>query len=983
MKYASLTVLIPGHSLEDFPFELPEQQAEGLLNAFSVLWHPVLLAAAGCLPDWHRADEPPGDIQGRLIIVPTACTDWLPCTWLDDIRNEGAHVISGITQRQSLVDAALAPLLRENHADQSNSDHVDASPSAEHPQVELVDPDLVADFLALGHCHLQLELLTRQMRYYPDHDNVRFDAAALAAARAALASDRTATQSHLRTCFEMLLEGRERFYPVDCYLLDLCLLSADQADVNWQTLVNSGWPVSFLASASDWEQIAAAHLGETSTLGERWSQGGAEILGGEWDDTCTSLRSLECLLWQFRRGRETLQRLLGRVPVTWARRRFGVGPHLPQILDKLGYRAALHFVMDDGLYPDEELGKLRWEGCDGSVIDATSRIPLAADSAASFLRFAQRMSETMDYDHTAIVVLARWPKLLTPWLEDFHRMQKYAPVLGKFVTFAEFFEGTETPGRRSTFPASDYLSPHLVRSVARGEADPISRYVNDWSRQFRYESAAWQRALAGLLQTGQIERESVKSADDQIVPAGPDADPAIQSEADSWLVDFSQRAPQMFSRTVLGEAGRSKGSLLVNTQSYPRRTVVEFTPEQDSLQPVADAAVFASQWDSRTRSLVVDLPPCGFVWLPARADDAAGSPPLEHDVPLAEDLTLRNEFFEVRLSDITGGIGQIRTYRRSPNRLSQQLAFRFPRERTVTYGEGDKAEQVRSCYSEMRMDQWQVLSDGPALGEIETVGQIIDQQNETSLAEYRQRVRVWRGRPVIEIDIDVEIHRQLEGDPWSSYFAARFAWHDPEAALTASMFESAHPVSAHGERMEAPLFIEIASDEQRATLFPLGLPFHRKTGPRMLDTLLIVAGESRRRFRLAISIDEEFPMQRARDLMAPVEVAESVLGPATATSGWLFHLDARNVQLTRLLPAPLATSELLPVGVTAFTPQFMVRLRETEGRQRTVRLQCYRTPVKARQVDLRGETLTDLVIDGDAIVVDVRACEICDVAIQF
>ncbi|MEZ6050302.1 MAG: hypothetical protein R3C02_02775 [Planctomycetaceae bacterium] len=47
---------------------------------------------------------------------------------------------------------------------------------------------------------------------------------------------------------------------------------------------------------------------------------------------------------------------------------------MPQILDRLGYNGALHFVIDDGLYPDErKAGKHRWEGCDGSVIDAVSR----------------------------------------------------------------------------------------------------------------------------------------------------------------------------------------------------------------------------------------------------------------------------------------------------------------------------------------------------------------------------------------------------------------------------------------------------------------------------------------------------------------------------------------------------------------------------------------------------------------------------------
>ena len=56
MTYNDLIVLVPSHSLEDFPTELAEEKAEGLLNAFAVLWHPRPLAAARVLPSWHRAD---------------------------------------------------------------------------------------------------------------------------------------------------------------------------------------------------------------------------------------------------------------------------------------------------------------------------------------------------------------------------------------------------------------------------------------------------------------------------------------------------------------------------------------------------------------------------------------------------------------------------------------------------------------------------------------------------------------------------------------------------------------------------------------------------------------------------------------------------------------------------------------------------------------------------------------------------------------
>ena len=109
MSYDELITLIPGHSLEDFPTELGEEPASSLLSAFSAMWHPVLIAKAECLPTWHRADEAVEVRPSRIVIVPTACQDFVPRGWSDRARREGMHVISGISQRDEMVEALLEP----------------------------------------------------------------------------------------------------------------------------------------------------------------------------------------------------------------------------------------------------------------------------------------------------------------------------------------------------------------------------------------------------------------------------------------------------------------------------------------------------------------------------------------------------------------------------------------------------------------------------------------------------------------------------------------------------------------------------------------------------------------------------------------------------------------------------------------------------------------------------------------------------------
>jgi alpha-mannosidase len=60
-----------------------------------------------------------------------------------------------------------------------------------------------------------------------------------------------------------------------------------------------------------------------------------------------------------------------------------------------------------------------------------------------------------------------------------------------------------------------------------------------------------------------------------------------------------------------------------------------------------------------------------------------------------------------------------------------------------------------------------------------------------------------------------------------------------------------------------------------------------------------------------------------------------------------------------------------------------LRLVETEGRPVRARLRCFRSPARARQRDLAGNTICELTTDGDAVLVDLSAFEIADIEVQF
>ena len=155
-------------------------------------------------------------------------------------------------------------------------------------------------------------------------------------------------------------------------------------------------------------------------------------------------------------------------------------------------------------------------------------------------------------------------------------------------------------------------------------------------------------------------------------------------------------------------------------------------------------------------------------------------------------------------------------------------------------------------------------------------------------------------------------------------------------------------------------------------IFPGGLPFHLKQGTRMLDVLLITEGETARTFDLAIGLDRDFPMQTALSMISPSPVVATTNGPPhVGSSGWLFHLDAPNLMLTNLRPAPDNTD-----GLTA-------RFLECSGHESAAEFRCVRNPIRASVLDARGNGLLDAYLNGDAVQLQVTRNDLAQLRVEF
>lgn len=338
---------------------------------------------------------------------------------------------------------------------------------------------------------------------------------------------------------------------------------------------------------------------------------------------------------------------------------------------------------------------------------------------------------------------------------------------------------------------------------------------------------------------------------------------------------------------------------------------------------------------------------------------------------------------------------------------------RFANEQRWTRGEGADAESGEDFYSVMVCRMMMVTKTGPAVGEIVTQGDLLHPGTGEVLASFTQKTSLARGRNVVEIEVDLQPVIKPDADPWSNYFTMRFAWMDSTAAVTRSVLGTTQ--GFRGQRIESPQYIEIADSDTRTAILMNGLPFHRRSENRMIDTILQVEGESTTKFRFGIALEDACPMQAAVQFSSPVPTL-AVAGPPAQRTGWLFRVSHRNVRVLRycdLLDEPEENGKQSPDPLSDEVPfmptkensesqseqpaetvsetlsktwprsGFAVRLQETEGRRTEARLQFVRTPQFARSRDFTGATLSRLTIQNDEIAVTLQPFEIVEVELRF
>ncbi len=899
-----ICVFFPCHTLEDFPTHLRDDSADGLLAGWLAPWHPEAIAAIAAIPTWNRADTPPVDLQNRLLLIPSAAESRLP----SDLQQRVGDALSTRMIRVTTLEDVTKEILQ----------------ILEIPQVTLQAQrdydDRIADFRALGYAYLQVQLMTRQLRYSSNLDLVVFAEHVVEAAKAWVAADDVLTGQHLQSAFDRLAEERDHYFSSDPHLVDLMLVAESTTGPELLESLQGDSPLTLLVCAAVAEQIAKDFPAIADRIRLRHAEGTLSVIGGSPNDLdrLEVMDGTELACW-LAKSLDRTEAALGIRPIVFARLGGGIPGDLPPWLIEAGFRGAVTSDFQAGTGSQSE-SKMLWQA-GGIEIEALTAQPQDITQPHTFLGIGPRLGEAADSGQVSAALLVRWPGIDSPYLDALRRVAKFGLSMGRFWTLDEFFTKGERPYHTCTLPAATCNGAALTQATEQQIPNPLSSTASAFAHTMEQQALATAQTLLRLM-TGDGEA--------------------------SALVPTVTRLCQALGMETTSNAGTAAHLAVVNLSCGPTRSSIEMK----SAPPANAAGLFRASKVKGSTLATVDTPGIGFSTFLASSKNQRDNPGwfgwLKPAKKMAHGNSLTNEFLDVAIHPESGGIAAVHCGMQRGNRYSWQLAHY-------------DAEASGDGYSQMECQKLRVLSADTARGTIEAVGRLI--QDKKTVGEFSIQYGVETGSRWIDIAIEVNLSNALKANPWRSYVAGRAAWSSDALSVRPLIRSKRH--RATGKFLESPLGVVIDEGDRQLQVCSYGLPAHRRVGSKRLDTLLVVRDESQRKFRLAYGFDVPAPLRSAiQRIQAPtvIPLADSFKQPLR---GWLVDLNSKSVLATewQALGSDLARC----------------RIVETSGKPTRVSLRMFRDIKSAWRVHDRAA----MTVEEGAVALRLAGHEVVEIEIQI
>jgi alpha-mannosidase len=962
MTIRECLLLLPGHGLDDFPRTLPSDEADQLLSGWVALWHPQLIAATQTTPRWQSATYPPSELNGIMFVMPRSCDSIVPSGWLETADQGGAK-----------VRPARAPW-REFQSELLDAAELNQS-------TEMIE-QLRDDFAALGYAFLQVQLMTRQLRYTSNLDELLFNEQVLQASRAAIENDRETAERMLQSCFDQLGQERDHYYSLEVSLIDITLLAPSTLGNNLAKQMDAPEKcTSIIASAGLLQTLDEKYPENFQRLREAMERREVALAGGLEQELPHPLMSQESIRRDLQRGRKAYAELGIAVPKVFTRFSFGMLPDLPLFLKRSGFNGALLVAWESGSYPQGTQAKISWEASDGTYLStlAPPRMLDAADPAC-FLTFGWQAGEALDHEQAPAIVLAHWPARTCEFYHLLRRIARRTPALGKWVLVDDYFDNTDQPYHQDRLSPGqfrfDWLSDQPNSAAVRLEqmkayqslharansiqnlanlryqlenfhnTPPVKPLAESEVQSTSYQSALasnWVPALEGIWDSIDMiwQKEDV-----------PLAKLSCDQQLDALLGDELKRLAKNLAGKNAQPVAEDPQNHAANAQLVlnPYSCAMRFAVSSQTSQSLGDNAAWVHSTGvvDQKRLTMVDVPPFGFVL--AEVKSQATTPIKGRQLPLAEaDGLLRNEFLEAQIDTTRGHLRSIHIPGKRGNRLSFSIARRTKDGNTFKY-------------SDMRANRTDLLVSTPILGKYRVQGRLEEQGQD--LGNFELEFSVWRGSRILEVDLRLTDLKALEGSPWLNAYVLRFAW-PTEAAIVRS-FTTGMRESMSGGVVISPNIVEIDETDYKTHLLLGGLAFNRRVEHRFLETLVAVAGQRQATARFGVAVDLPYPEQTSSHFLDRLYVLPLNVDVAKQQSSWFFHIDAKNTRVD--LECPLVDSEGRLMGQR-------LRLMETSGKIANSCIRCPREVMEAYRVDELGNRYGKLTVNNDGVVISLRSSE--------
>jgi hypothetical protein len=322
--------------------------------------------------------------------------------------------------------------------------------------------------------------------------------------------------------------------------------------------------------------------------------------------------------------------------------------------------------------------------------------------------------------------------------------------------------------------------------------------------------------------------------------------------------------------------------------------------------------------------------------------------------PAAAALVLDNGFVRLEAHPRTGGLLALRRPSDRANRLSQQIAPHTTRPPAAA-GDGWDNPEERAEHGRMQADAVALVKTADGADCIESRGRLFAADG-CGRGSFMQRMSLVPGLPLAVLDIELTLDAAAPGTLWEEHVACRFAWHENEDV---DLLRSLHtqPIATTRTRFSAPHFILVRGGRgtggDDVAILTGGLPWHVRSSPHVLDTILCGAAGGVVARRLAIGIGLAGPWDAALRLLA----GGSWDGP-TGPEGVRITVDA--------------VERVASGGV-----RLKIGLLESAGRSGHVRIDWAREPLTAEARDLADRPRGDLTvaIEGKTTVVFLKRFE--------